>query len=266
LGRIQGAWHPGELRRGRFDKQQQKMSINWLELYTVLILCRWFGPEWRGKRDLVWVDNTTAISYANRGHGRVEALSKLARRIRALEARHGVHLQCAHIPGVENVLSDRLSRFAQAASTQDWRLNDAEFARWSSVFGPFDADMCCDPEGHNAHVPRFYSVLDSALSQDVRHLNSWWNPPWSLLGPVFKHVLKHCQLAPATTSATIVAPGWVRDRFSAILRHYDVIHEYPAGSQLFTCRPTWAQRPGARRVNVGPTQWPVLILRPRACR
>jgi hypothetical protein len=182
----------GRRYRGGWRGDTVSLSINWKELRTVLTSCRRHGAEWRGKRVLLRVDNKAALSYVNRGYGRVRQLTKIGRQIQALASRHGFQLHAVYVNTKWNVIPDGLSRLTVGVSSPDWRFDPTEFAALQREFGELDADMMSAVDGSNALLPRFYSEANDAFSVPLDGTTTWWNPPWDLVRTVLRH-LANCR-------------------------------------------------------------------------
>ena len=85
-------------------------SINMKELFTIIIAARRWASQWINQHVLVETDNTAAMYIINSGtcHN-TQAMSWL-RELFWLSAWHNFHITARHIPGVDNVHSDFLSR------------------------------------------------------------------------------------------------------------------------------------------------------------
>ena len=187
-------------------------------------------------------------------------------------ARHSIDLAAIHIPGEENLLADRLSRFKRELDQGDWMLDRAPFERARerarALFGvEWTLDGSADPVGANRQLPRFCSAVNSIFDVDLRGEQLYCNPDFELAEPVLQHFLQAYRGAEAATSGTFVLPVWPERRFWRLLKGAKVLDYYPAGTQLFTS-PDWRQLQltggdfalgGQRRVVRGPTRWPVLI-------
>ena len=134
--------------------------------------------------------------------------------------------------------------------------NRTEFLRYSKQYGPFQIDACADVNGHNAHCTTFYSSANSFLSAKIAGSAVWLNPPFDDAMPYIKHYLACKTLAP-TTSGMFILPKWKSAKWWPLIQGFVLIHEYPAGSDLFTAPPA---QPGQPRQTLGPTQWPVMVL------
>lgn len=93
--------------------RQSTCSSNWRETKAVSLALRLYAQDIAGKRVLVRVDNTAAVAYTNRKHGRATRLSEIARDIHALELEFGFEAVAVHIPGKDNTEADELSRLSQ---------------------------------------------------------------------------------------------------------------------------------------------------------
>jgi hypothetical protein len=76
---------------------KDRHRINWRELYTVVRACQLYGSSWAGRFIRLRVDNTTAVSYINKGYGKSPALSALAAKIKWLEATHSFEVRADYI-------------------------------------------------------------------------------------------------------------------------------------------------------------------------
>lgn len=87
------------------------MRIHHLELLTVVICCKTWGPRWRRKRILIHCDNDASVHIINGTRSKDALLSAYARELWFLSSMYDFHLQATHIPGRDNRLPDLLSRW-----------------------------------------------------------------------------------------------------------------------------------------------------------
>ena len=250
-----------ERRAGQWTAAQARQHINWKELKTIEIACKWRGPYWTGTRVLLEVDNTCAAGYANRGYGRIAHLSSIARRIKLLEARYNFELVIRHLAGILNVIADTLSRNKLAASTQEWVLDKTTFLALERDFGPHSADLMADPEGRCAMLPVFFSQANSLFDADIVGLNSYVNPPWDDIEQVLLFVLAAHARSPRDTHATIVLPEFLDRPWWRLGKHFKTVRRFEKGTHLFRTRDLSLQTPSDTLVDVGPTRWPVVVWR-----
>ena len=265
-GELREVWRYGP------EESAPQQSSNYRELHTVLKAVELWGGRLAGRRVLVRSDNSTAVSVANRRGTNSANLLGLSERLVEECARHDVDLAAVHIPGEENLLADRLSRFKRELDQGDWMLDSAPFERARErarrFFGvEWTLDGSADPVGANRRLPRFCSAVNSILDMDLRGEQLYCNPDFELAEAVLRHFLQAYRSADVATSGTFVLPVWPDRRFWRLLKGAKVLDYYPAGTQLFTS-PDWRQLQltggdfalgGQRRVVRGPTRWPVLI-------
>ena len=89
---------------------KQGLDINCLELLTVVVALKLWGPFLKGKRFKVLCDNQTSVYVLNSGRCRNYFLSACLREIAYLCAVNETQLIALHIEGSQNRLSDLLSR------------------------------------------------------------------------------------------------------------------------------------------------------------
>ena len=102
--------------------------INVLELKTVLEAAKRWGSQWSGLHVRVHSDNSATVASLNKGTSRSGGLLALVQEIFWLSVRYGFKLSAAHIPGVSNVLADRISRLHSLHEAFDARLLLAGFS------------------------------------------------------------------------------------------------------------------------------------------
>ena len=150
-----------------------------------------------------------------------------------------------------------MSRRLPVQDSDDWQFSKEKFAALESRYGPHTVDGACDSKGHNALVRRkYFSRYNSFLENNLRGENIWLNPPFRLMHRFLLHYLQS-KLRDPTLRMTLVAPAWKSARWFPLLQNFKLVEEIPAGTQLFTA-PTGG---GRVRKEVGPTPWPVLVLR-----
>ena len=102
-------------------------------MWNVLIGVRMWANEWANRAIVIKCDNEAVVGVVNKGVTRDSALAAMARNIWLVTALHNIRLQIVHIPGVDNVCADLLSRWA---STQDrWEKLHVQISRpvWLTV-------------------------------------------------------------------------------------------------------------------------------------
>ena len=166
--------------QGKWVKPELSEGINWKELWVLNKVLEAWGGHLAQKLVLVRMDNTTAVSYANYGAGRVSNLTLLARKIKEREVSLGRTIAALHIAGKDNSVADALSRFSIRARGLDpyperalrWKFRKEVEARC----GPVDADMLASDDGHNAWGANFRSPSNSAWEGPLPSGQLWWFP------------------------------------------------------------------------------------------
>jgi hypothetical protein len=90
----------------------QGVSINVLELFAGVYHVLLWGDRLRGKVVKLFIDNTSAVSWLNSRRGNIKSVGGIAL-LRVLSVYcmiMKIRVICEHIPGVDNVLADTLSR------------------------------------------------------------------------------------------------------------------------------------------------------------
>ena len=98
---------------------QANLSINALELLTVMVAVKVWGRHWRGKRIVIHCDNEVSVMVLNTGRARNEFLQSCLREIEFTAARFEFELRANHIAGIENRIPDALSRWHEGERYKD---------------------------------------------------------------------------------------------------------------------------------------------------
>jgi ribonuclease HI len=106
-----GAHIQGIKVQGPWTKHQKSHHINVLELLAVQKGLKVFQHKLKNRSVLIQTDNTTVLNYINKlGGTRSPQLCQITWEMLNWCILHRIQLQAVHIPGVLNVLADRLSR------------------------------------------------------------------------------------------------------------------------------------------------------------
>jgi len=103
-----GVW--GVVRKGvKWINEVQGYHITVKEMLPIVIAAIW-GRKWKGGTVLVRCDNMAAVSIINQGTSHDQQAMHLARCLAFITAEHQFFIFATHIPGIENVAADALSR------------------------------------------------------------------------------------------------------------------------------------------------------------
>ena len=105
-----GAYWKGHWLSGTWSKRERRHSIQWKELYAVLLAAVTWGPQWGKRRLLVHCDNQAVVHIWRAGTSKHESLMILVRTLFFTAASHNFTILLHHIQGVNNSLADALSR------------------------------------------------------------------------------------------------------------------------------------------------------------
>ena len=89
--------------------------INGLELVTVCVCCKLWGPELTGKRIQIFCDNDASVQVIKSGRSTDAFMQSCVRELFYWCAKYQFEIRATHIYGVDNRIPDRLSR---------WHLSD----------------------------------------------------------------------------------------------------------------------------------------------
>ena len=181
----------------------------WAAVDTVLS----FLPLITGRRIILRGDNVTANSYIRRGGGRSPLITAVAQRFHDLLIAHGVDLvKVEHLPGLQNVIADDLSRYQDTRG--DWSIKREvlqDVLAWMKQhdYPIFTIDAFASELNHVCDVycsrwrepgSSFVNFFDSDFSSEEFIL--WCNPPFSLLGRVLLQWMR------GHYRGYVVAPEW----------------------------------------------------------
>ena len=161
----------------------------------------------QGKRILVKTDNSTVVSYINRQGGtRSPSLCLHIRRILLWCVDHDIRLEAKHIPGVDNVLADSLSRWGSIRPTE-WTLSLQVFQALRSMRGFISIDLFASHRNHQLPVYCSLARDDNALACDAMSIDwtgmaAYAYPPISLLSRVLNKIRREDCIV------LLVAPWW----------------------------------------------------------
>ena len=258
-----GAWWRHERLHHTFTAEERTgafNSSNMRELAMAPVGAHHWAEAWRDRRVLWRFDNQAAVGAINKRASMAPHFNALVLDMLAATVPRGIEVLARYIPGELNTLADGISRLRGARDDQDWQFDPIQQHHIAAVWGPFDVDACADATGTNAFCPRFWSEVDSCLDHRWAGLHVWCNPPFRAVGEVLRHFWANYADAPDSTSAVFVLPAWLTQSWWRLTAGGALLRFYPAGSDLFTS-PSLDPHGGAeRRVNRGPTHWPVVVL------
>jgi hypothetical protein len=211
-----GAVSDGEETYGFWSLMEKTYGNNARELLAASFGVRAFADA-RGITNAVVdleTDNTATVAYVNHLGGKTGFLSSIAEDFWDWCLDRRLIVKARHLPGVQNVVADRLSRIANDRS--DWKLNPALFGLIDERWGPHDVDLFATPL--NRQVEKFISwkpqpgaFLIDAFAHRWNSLRGWANPPFIKIGAVLQKVRRE------QSTITMVAPLWLTQPWFPVL-------------------------------------------------
>lgn len=106
---------------GFWTPAKRGLSINVRELKAILFALQMHGPNARGWNIKMYMDNITALKYVTKSGGTASLfLQDLAIQIQETINKYNMMVHFQHIPGIQNIQSDKLSR--QKTPLYEWNL------------------------------------------------------------------------------------------------------------------------------------------------
>jgi len=178
-----GGVHNNTAMSGQWPTEMQMESINMLELLAAkkLIHCAYPVRQETMQQIHSFIDNRCAMSYLNKGYGKIPALNEVAHRILVYCMEKNVWVRrVSYVPTKKNVESDNLSRMTEKefakirkeCLAQSWRLSDHGFEQVNHKFGPFTVERFASSSDRHTAIPRFCSRGDV--------MNESWEDPITL--------------------------------------------------------------------------------------
>ncbi|XP_053296886.1 uncharacterized protein LOC128456655 [Pleuronectes platessa] len=218
-----GGLFEGRSANGMWSTDLKHAHINYLELMAVFLTLKHFLPFLRGHHVLVRTDNTTTVAYINRQGGlRSLQLHTLARRLILWGEEHLLSVRATHVPGIQNVGADLLSRGNPLYA--EWKLHPAVVAQIWSHFGRATVDLFASRG--NTQCPLFFSLHDQSAPLGLDAFAHEWPrvllyafPPLALIPPTLLRVREN------RLSLILIAPHWPSMHWLAEVRQ--LLHGHP---------------------------------------
>lgn len=102
---FQGKWVESQL------LSAPGISINWQELYAIVVACSIWGPTWSTRRVLFYCDNSAVVYIINTKRSKCSRIMSLLRSLTLATLKFNFYIKAKHVPGASNEIADSLSRF-----------------------------------------------------------------------------------------------------------------------------------------------------------
>ena len=110
-GFFNGKWFQGRWPPHLLINKTKGISIEWQELFPILLACSLWYPHFSGKRLQFWCDNQSVVAIINLGHSKAPRVMDLVRFLVLISMKHNFLVRARHVPGANNQIADALSHF-----------------------------------------------------------------------------------------------------------------------------------------------------------
>ncbi|KAG1037455.1 hypothetical protein G6F43_012861 [Rhizopus delemar] len=194
---------------GYWTDEEKTQSINVRESSAILFALQLHGGKYKNKTIKIYTDNITALKFVTKSGGTSSTtLQQLAVEIQDLCNYYNLKVEYQHIPGIENIQADKLSRTAIKSPLYEAQIPKKIFNMLNHQWGPLKIDAFASRTNHQ--LPRFWSLrpdpaaiaLD-AFSQPWEKTGMYLFPPWKLIPQVIQQIKRQ-----KIQSAVLVTPLW----------------------------------------------------------
>ena len=110
-GFFQGSWFYDKWPADLPVEYDHELSMAFRELYPIVIAAMLWGHLWSAKRIKFYCDNLGTVQIIRKGRSKVNNIMKLMRQLTWCSVKNNFCIYAEHVPGVENIIADSLSRF-----------------------------------------------------------------------------------------------------------------------------------------------------------
>ena len=193
---------------GHWSYVEQKSHINLLELKAAFLGLQTFCAMLSNIHIRIQMDNMVAVSYINNMGGRKNDLTVLTKEIWEWCIYRKLWVSAVHLPGIDNIHADRLSR--KLNDDLEWALNRNIFRQIANIYH-INNDTCVDMFASrlNYQLEKYVSFLPDPKALAIDAFSVKWNnhivylfPPFSVIGQVLRKVEED------KAEAILIAPLW----------------------------------------------------------
>ena len=106
-----GAFWSNHWLQSEWSLEQAAQDIVWKELYAIVSAVNTWGHLWSRRKILFHCDNSTVVSIWQKGSTHCKEIMTLVRLLYFCAARYNIHIMITHIAGINNNITDAISRF-----------------------------------------------------------------------------------------------------------------------------------------------------------
>lgn len=205
----------GQATSGIWSKPESKMHINFLELLAIkLALISLLGNH-NGKHIRIMCDNTTAVSYVNAMGGcKSVDCNLITREIWEWAIEHNIWISAAHIPGIDNIEADHLSRDLNLEL--EWMLSPQAFQKVVHELGSPDIDLFASRLNAQTEIYASWKPDPKAKFIDAFTLN--WSdyyfyafPPFCLVSRCVQKIIRE------NATGILIIPNWTTQAYFPVV-------------------------------------------------
>ena len=213
-----GAFCEGVTAGGPWTKAERDLHINVKELMAAKLALLAFCKTLSNITVKLEVDNTVTQAYIVHQGGRIQCLNDIVQEIYEFLNSRNIKVVCAHLPGLENIHSDKASGLKYDYD-KEWQLKPDIFLKVEHGFGPFDVDLFASRI--NKLMDRFISWKPDPYAYAIDAFSVSWNgfinayafPPFSVISRVLQKIRDD------KAAVTLVAPVWPTQAWFTQLLH-----------------------------------------------
>ncbi len=191
---------------GRWDLNEAKHHINYLELKAVWLSLFSFCRDLKDLHIRIMSDNTTTVACINKqGSTQSFNCNNMARHIWDFAVARNIWLSAAHCPGVLNTEADLASRVFKDET--EWTLNQNVFVQICKLLGKptidlFASRLNCKVKPYCAWQPDPEAIFIDALLFDWTEYYFYAFPPFSIIHLVLQKIMQE------KAEGIVVVPWW----------------------------------------------------------
>ena len=106
-------WHPvvpGKMAT-QLNHRHPGISIDWQELYAIVVACSIWGTHWSRKKILFHCDNQPVVEIINNKCSKSPTIMALIRTLTLITLKHNFYFKALHVAGKLNPIADSISHF-----------------------------------------------------------------------------------------------------------------------------------------------------------
>lgn len=194
---------------GYWTQEEKEYSINVRELMAILFALQLHAQRFQNTTIRIFTDNITALKYVTKSGGTSSILLQdLAVRIQNICNKFRLLIQYQHIPGVQNIQADYLSRQQIPNPLYEAMLPRHQFNKLQKMWGPLQIDAFASRANHQLSTfwslrPDPQSVQIDAFSQTWLKKGMYLFPPWKFIPQVIQRIKQQ-----KIEDAVLVTPNW----------------------------------------------------------